>query len=169
MLENGAGVNSVPQYRALRNDRFLYVRHDTTGEYELYDLRKDPYELANLEDIDAYAGVKRALSRRLRALQRCAGAACFTPPPSVRLSCASSSAREPRAPRTAARAAWPAACACRSRGGTGGGWSRCATPSGGGAWGRLACAPFRVDVARRRLPAGRSVPCGAGSPRATAA
>ena len=30
--ENGAGVNSVPQYRAIRNDRFLYVRHDTTGE-----------------------------------------------------------------------------------------------------------------------------------------
>ena len=84
--ENGAGVNSVPQYRALRNDRFLYVRHDTTGEYELYDLRKDPYELHNVEDVDEYAGVKRALSRRLRVLQRCAGEACFTPLPSVRLS-----------------------------------------------------------------------------------
>jgi N-acetylglucosamine-6-sulfatase len=48
VLENGRGVNSVPQYRALRNNRFLYVRHDTTGELELYDLRKDPFQLKNL-------------------------------------------------------------------------------------------------------------------------
>ena len=71
MHENGAGVNSVPQYRGLRNDRFLYVRHDTTGEYELYDLRKDPYELHNVEDNDEYAGVKRAHPRlRAAALRR---------------------------------------------------------------------------------------------------
>ena len=55
VLENGRGVNSVPQYRALRNNRFLYVRHDTTGEHELYDLRKDPFQLRNLEDSDRYA------------------------------------------------------------------------------------------------------------------
>ncbi len=85
VLENGRGVNSVPQYRALRNNRFLYVRHDTTGEFELYDLRKDPYELHNLEDSDRYAGIRRALARRLRALQRCRGRGCFKSKPSVRV------------------------------------------------------------------------------------
>ena len=85
VLENGRGVNSIPQYRGLRNNRFLYVRHDTTGETELYDLRKDPYEMKNLEDSDPYAGIRNALARRLRSLQRCRGRACFKSKPSVRV------------------------------------------------------------------------------------
>ena len=85
VLENGRGVNSVPQYRALRNNRFLFVRHDTTGEHELYDLRKDPFELKNLEDSDRYAAIRRLLSRRLRSLTRCRGRTCFKSKPSVKV------------------------------------------------------------------------------------
>jgi hypothetical protein len=85
VLENGRGVNSVPQYRALRNNRFLYVRLDTTGEHELYDLRKDPYELKNLEDSDRYAGIRKLLAKRLRSLQRCRGRACFRSKPAVKV------------------------------------------------------------------------------------
>jgi hypothetical protein len=85
VLENGRGVNSVPRYRALRNNRFLYVRHDTTGEFELYDLRKDRFQMRNLEDSDRYAGIRSALARRLRALQRCRGRSCFKSKPSVRV------------------------------------------------------------------------------------
>lgn len=85
VVENGRGVNSVPQFRGLRNNRYLYVRHDTTGEQELYDLRKDPYELLNLEDSDHYAGIRTRLHARLRRLQHCAGQACFGGGPTVRL------------------------------------------------------------------------------------
>jgi len=85
VIENGRGVNSIPQYRGLRNNRFLYVRHDRTGETELYDLRKDPLQIKNLEDSDPYMPIRRAMSRRLRTLQRCRGRTCFKSKPSVRV------------------------------------------------------------------------------------
>ena len=85
MLENGRGANSVPKYRGLRNNRFLYVRHDATGEHELYDLRKDPFQIKNLEDSDDYAVIRRLLAKRLRSLQRCRGRTCFKSKPSVRV------------------------------------------------------------------------------------
>ena len=86
MLENGRGVNSVPQYRALRNNRFLYVRHDTTGEHELYDLRKDPFELKNLEDSDRYAAIRaRCSPGGCARSQRCRGRTCFKSKPSVKV------------------------------------------------------------------------------------
>jgi arylsulfatase A-like enzyme len=86
VLENGVGANGVPMFRALRNPRYEWIEHKTTGEYELYDLVKDPYELRNLEDLDAYAGIRRALAARLRKLQSCRGAAaCSASRPSLRL------------------------------------------------------------------------------------
>ena len=48
MIENGRGLKTQSQYRGLRNDRYVYIRHDRTGERELYDLRRDRYQLNNL-------------------------------------------------------------------------------------------------------------------------
>lgn len=86
VLENGVGANGVPMFRALRNQRYVWIEHKTTGEYELYDLRKDPYQLRNLEDLDSYAGIRAALTARLRRLQRCRGArACGSSRPKLKL------------------------------------------------------------------------------------
>jgi N-acetylglucosamine-6-sulfatase len=86
VLENGVGANGVPMFRALRNQRYLWIEHKTTGEYELYDLLRDPYELRNLEDLDRYAAIRGALAGRLRKLQRCRGAkACSASRPKLRL------------------------------------------------------------------------------------
>jgi N-acetylglucosamine-6-sulfatase len=86
VLENGVGANGVPMFRALRNQRYLWVDHKTTGEYELYDLREDPYELRNLEDLDSYAPIRRVLEARLRKLQACRGAAaCASSRPKLKL------------------------------------------------------------------------------------
>jgi N-acetylglucosamine-6-sulfatase len=96
VLENGVGANGVPMFRALRNERYLWVEHRTTGEYELYDLRRDPYELRNLEDLDSYAPIRRVLSARLRRLQRCRGRrACGASRPRLRIaaSCAGGALR----------------------------------------------------------------------------
>jgi N-acetylglucosamine-6-sulfatase len=76
LIENGHGANGVPAYRGIRTYRFLYVEHDTTGEYELYDLLKDPFELRSRDGSDRYHAVQRDLRRRLRRLERCAGASC---------------------------------------------------------------------------------------------
>jgi N-acetylglucosamine-6-sulfatase len=80
LIENGRGANGVPAYRGIRNYRFLYVEHRTTGEYELYDLVKDPYELQSVDGHDAYAKVQRDLHTRLRALDTCAGVDCLARP-----------------------------------------------------------------------------------------
>ena len=86
VLENGVGANGVPMFRALRNQRYLWIEHKSTGEYELYDLRNDPYELRNLEDLDSHAAIRKSLAGRLRRLQRCRGtAACSASRPALKV------------------------------------------------------------------------------------
>jgi N-acetylglucosamine-6-sulfatase len=86
VMENGVGANGVPMFRGLRNERYVWIDHKTTGEYELYDLRKDPYQLHNLEDLDSYAAIRGALAKRLHKLQRCRGVkACGASRPKLRL------------------------------------------------------------------------------------
>jgi arylsulfatase A-like enzyme len=80
LIENGNGANGVPTYRGIRTYRYLYIEHRTTGEYELYDLKEDPYELQSLDGHARYAKVQRDLALRLRQLTSCAGATCLTPP-----------------------------------------------------------------------------------------
>ena len=64
---------------ALRNYRWKYVEHPT-GEVELYDLERDPHELASLHANAALAGVRTAMAARLRALRTCAGRTCRAKP-----------------------------------------------------------------------------------------
>jgi N-sulphoglucosamine sulphohydrolase, C-terminal len=80
LIENGNGANGVPTYRGIRNYRFLYVEHKTTGEYELYDLENDPHELQSVDGHAPYARAQRNLHIRLRQLQSCAGVDCQARP-----------------------------------------------------------------------------------------
>jgi N-acetylglucosamine-6-sulfatase len=59
-------------YAAIRTSRYVYSRL-STGEHELYDLKRDPYELVNRAHSGAYSGKRRRLASRLRRLQRCSG------------------------------------------------------------------------------------------------
>jgi N-acetylglucosamine-6-sulfatase len=68
-----------PRFNALRTYRYVFARH-ASGETELYDLQRDPFELRNLRRDRRYRLVRRELSRRLRALQGCAGPSCYEPP-----------------------------------------------------------------------------------------
>jgi N-acetylglucosamine-6-sulfatase len=80
LIENGRGANGVPAYRGIRTYRFLYVEHGTTGEYELYDLVSDPFQLTSRDGAEDYAAEQRRLAVRLRRLRNCSGAACLEPP-----------------------------------------------------------------------------------------
>jgi N-acetylglucosamine-6-sulfatase len=68
---------TVPDYRALRTSRYLYVEYeDGSGERELYDLSFDPYQTVSLhadaEQVDTVA----ALGAQLEQLRTCGGGSC---------------------------------------------------------------------------------------------
>jgi len=60
---------------AVRTRRYLYGLRGNEDE-ELYDLRRDPYELRSLHDDPAYARVRATLAERLERLLQCAGESC---------------------------------------------------------------------------------------------
>jgi arylsulfatase A-like enzyme len=64
-----------PSFEAIRTERYMYAEHGT-GENELYDLAKDPFELVSRHNYPAYASVKAGLATQLHKLQNCAGASC---------------------------------------------------------------------------------------------
>jgi arylsulfatase A-like enzyme len=68
LLENG-----IHGSRAIRTPRWVYITHEN-GE-ELYDLRRDPFQMESLHASDKkdVRKRKRALARDLRALKDCAG------------------------------------------------------------------------------------------------
>ena len=80
LLEDGQGANGIPAYRGLRTYRFKYIEHLTTGEFELYDLKRDPYELRSLDATLSYQPLLVDMRRRLRRLARCAGSRCRARP-----------------------------------------------------------------------------------------
>jgi N-acetylglucosamine-6-sulfatase len=74
---DGSPPALAPTYCGIRSTRYLYVRYGT-GEQELYDQRKDPYDLRNVARSPAYAG---ALAKNQADLKR----ACRPPPPGYKL------------------------------------------------------------------------------------
>ncbi len=70
MRKNTGGV---PTYCGVQTRRYEYVDY-VTGEEELYDLRRDPYQLHNRADAVGYHDVRRGLRNQL-------GRLCSPPPP----------------------------------------------------------------------------------------
>ncbi len=60
-----SGKRGRPAYCGFRTREHLYVRY-STGEEELYDYARDPYEMANLAGDSAYAGIRDDLKRQTR-------------------------------------------------------------------------------------------------------
>jgi N-acetylglucosamine-6-sulfatase len=67
-------------YKGVRTDRYTYVVYTETGEQELYDRVKDPYQLRNVAGSPAYARVKARLAAKLARLDRCKGRSCDVSP-----------------------------------------------------------------------------------------
>jgi arylsulfatase A-like enzyme len=66
----------LPEYAALRTDRYTYVEY-VTGERQLYDLRTDPDQLHNVVTT-ADPKLVRDLAKQLSALRTCKGGRCRT-------------------------------------------------------------------------------------------
>jgi len=79
-LERGRELSvESTSFHAIRTERFIYVRY-RTGERELYDLARDPYELQNAVDDPAYRTVRSKLSHELGKLADCRGNGCRRKP-----------------------------------------------------------------------------------------
>jgi arylsulfatase A-like enzyme len=63
-------------YKGVRTDRYTYVVYTETGDQELYDRLKDPFQMRSVHADPAYAAIKRRLAADLRRLDRCRGASC---------------------------------------------------------------------------------------------
>jgi N-acetylglucosamine-6-sulfatase len=68
-------LKSVITYRAIRTQRWLYVRY-RDGSRELYDMRRDPAQVNSLHADPRYSGVRAKLARGLQRLARCRGSSC---------------------------------------------------------------------------------------------
>jgi arylsulfatase A-like enzyme len=67
-----------PGFKAIRTERYMYAEH-SSGERELYDLDRDPFELDSRHADPDYALVRAQLAARLQELASCAGSSCFSP------------------------------------------------------------------------------------------
>jgi N-acetylglucosamine-6-sulfatase len=74
--QSGLGMRSVT---AIRTPRYLFAAH-ATGERELYDLDRDPFELHSAHADSAVEELRSELARRLEALQDCVGTSCRLQP-----------------------------------------------------------------------------------------
>jgi N-acetylglucosamine-6-sulfatase len=81
LFEGDIPVNAWDRpYKGVRTDRYTYVVYRETGERELYDRRKDPYQLNNIAGNPAYARIEARLAAQLKKLDRCKGRSCLVKP-----------------------------------------------------------------------------------------
>jgi N-acetylglucosamine-6-sulfatase len=76
LIDNSPGAG---HFDGIRTQHYKYVEY-ANGDRELYDLRKDPYELQSQHANPAYDALKTSLAVRLHRLVACAGASCHTRP-----------------------------------------------------------------------------------------
>jgi arylsulfatase A-like enzyme len=79
-------ATEIPSWRAVRNEQYILIEWNedtdtmTRREYELYDLRLDPYQLRNVLATPAgqlqYAMLFQQLKNRMEELARCQGRSC---------------------------------------------------------------------------------------------
>jgi hypothetical protein len=67
-------LSGIPGYDGIKLGRWKYVLH-TSGEKELYDVQKDPFELKSLHADPRYAGVMGTLAGYLAKFPACKGQA----------------------------------------------------------------------------------------------
>jgi arylsulfatase A-like enzyme len=73
-LHSAAEHDPSPEFHGIRTDHYLYVEY-ATGERELYDLQRDPFELHNMAATASPAFLGR-LHREVTALQACRAETC---------------------------------------------------------------------------------------------
>ena len=64
------GFHAVAKHYGVRTDRYKLIHYYQAGEWELFDLERDPDELQSVYEDPAYAQIRAALEERLTALRK---------------------------------------------------------------------------------------------------
>ena len=59
------GAHSVPRHYGVRDDRYKLIHFYQLGEWELYDLAKDPHEMRNVYGDPDYARIAKQMHQKL--------------------------------------------------------------------------------------------------------
>ena len=83
LKKKGKGAKKLPEptppnWQAIVRGRWKLIHYHSQG-YELYDLKRDPFELGSLDGRKPYRKVFKQLRRQLKRLKRCDGAECNRP------------------------------------------------------------------------------------------
>jgi arylsulfatase A-like enzyme len=73
---NSATLLQCREAIGLSTQHYRYTEWTATGEVELYDLGRDPYELMNAANDPDYAKTRQSLADALASLKGCAGGSC---------------------------------------------------------------------------------------------
>ena len=65
----------APAYAGIRTQRYMLTQY-TTGETELYDMARDPWQLSSLHATPRFKPLRNWLLERLAAYRSCKGADC---------------------------------------------------------------------------------------------
>ncbi|MEX0620782.1 MAG: sulfatase-like hydrolase/transferase [Solirubrobacterales bacterium] len=76
-----SAASPVLDYRGFRVGPYKYFRFNESGEEELYDMSRDPWELRNRINSPAYIQVKQYMRTHLPVVDGCVGAGCQAPLP----------------------------------------------------------------------------------------
>ena len=64
------GAHNVPRHEGVRTGRYKLIHYYTDGQWELFDLEKDPNELTSKYNDPAYADVQSKLNLELATLRK---------------------------------------------------------------------------------------------------
>ncbi|HOK95430.1 MAG TPA: sulfatase [Anaerohalosphaeraceae bacterium] len=64
------GEHNVPRHFGIRTDRYKLICYYDYNEWELFDLKSDPYEINNVYGLPDYAEIRKLMLRQLRELER---------------------------------------------------------------------------------------------------
>ncbi len=70
-----APLRNLLTYKAVRTEDYIYVAY-RNGDRELYDMRRDPFQLNSVDAASRYRDARTALSRELGRLSDCRGDVC---------------------------------------------------------------------------------------------
>ena len=85
LIETFENPRHVPPYASIRTRRYRYDVNDL-GQSNMFDLKRDPWELQSIQDDPRYATIAARLRAELEQLRTCSGSDCRkarvkTPPP----------------------------------------------------------------------------------------